>query len=122
MSATSDAGGTVTVHGDGFMPGTDVDVTLHSTPVQLGTFTTDATGSFTADVTIPTGTTPGAHTIVLTGTAPNGQPATVDLALTVPDSTLPYTGGSPFPFAALGVLLIAAGALMVRGRRPRTAG
>ncbi len=121
-SATTSAGNTITVNGDGFLPHSDVDVTLHSTPVHLGTFTTDASGAFTATVTIPSDTKPGAHTIVLTGTAADGQPATVTLALTVQDSTLPYTGSSPIPFAALGVLLIASGALMARGRRPRTAG
>jgi len=112
------------VHGDGFMPDSDVDVTLHSTPVHLGTFTTDASGAFTATVTIPADTAAGAHTIVLTGTSPNGQPATVDLALTVqdPTGTLPHTGGSPFPLAATGLLLIAVGTLTARTRRSRTVG
>jgi alpha-L-fucosidase len=109
----------VTVHGDGFMPSSDVDVALHSTPVHLGTFTTDATGAFTATVTIPVDATPGTHTIVLTGTARNGEPATVNLALTVRDSTLPRTGSSPFPFARFGLALLGSGVLLGSGARAR---
>ena len=116
-SATTAPGDSITVQGDGFMPHSTVDVTLHSTPVALGRFTTDASGAFNATVVIPSSTSLGAHTVVLDGTAPNGQRATIDLALTVedPSGTLPHTGGSPFPLAATGLFLIAAGTLIARG-------
>jgi hypothetical protein len=102
------------------MPHADVDVSLHSTPVQLGTFPTDGTGSFTTNVTIPADTPVGAHSIVLSGTDARGRPATVTLALTVQDPTaLAHTGGSSAPLALTGLLLIGVGALTTRARRFR---
>ena len=117
-SATSAPGGLITVHGNGFAPHTGVDVTLHSSPVRLGTFQTDSVGAFTASVTIPDDTSLGTHTVLLSGTAANGQPTTVTLALTVQDpGTLPRTGGDPAPLALAALALIAVGAFLAcRGR------
>ena len=112
------------MNGDGFAAHTGVDVTLHSAPVHLGTFQTDSAGAFTGSVTIPDDTSLGTHSVLLSGTAANGQPATVTLTLAVQDpSTLPRTGGEPAPLALASLALIAVGAFMARrgNRRPRIA-
>jgi hypothetical protein len=69
-SGTSDTvvpGGSITVHGEGFLAGETVDITLRSTPIPLGSFTADADGEVTATVTIPADAEPGTHTIVMYG-------------------------------------------------------
>lgn len=64
LSTTSvRAGGSLTVTGAGFDPHTALRIELHSTPVTLTEVFTDATGAFSARVTIPAATGVGAHTL-----------------------------------------------------------
>lgn len=58
-------------------PGTNYQIVLHSTPVQLGTFTTDGQGNLSYSVTIPADIAPGWHTIDVYGDDITGQ--TVDI-------------------------------------------
>ena len=60
-------GGTQILVGEGFLPGEHVSVTVHSTPVQLGTFTADARGTVKTAFTIPKGFGVGAHKVTFTG-------------------------------------------------------
>ena len=81
-SATSlQAGQQVTVQAPGFTPGEQVSVTLHSTPVHLETVTADAGGQVTTTVTIPSGTVPGAHELILTGLT-SGTVVTIPITVT----------------------------------------
>jgi hypothetical protein len=80
---TSTAGGQVPVRGEGWMPESEVTVTMRSEPVVLGTAAVGAEGTFAQTYTIPVGTAAGAHTITLSGTGADGQPASVVLDLTV---------------------------------------
>jgi LPXTG-motif cell wall-anchored protein len=65
MSSPSAAPGSeVTVSGTGFQSGATVRLTLHSDPVTLGTAQTDATGAFSAAVTIPADVAAGSHTVL----------------------------------------------------------
>jgi LPXTG-motif cell wall-anchored protein len=82
-SAAVSDGGTLTLTGQGWLPGSQVDLTLFSTPVPLGTATVAADGSFTKTVTIPSSTPPGNHTIVMSGRDANGNPATQSISITV---------------------------------------
>ena len=66
-ASTPAAGAPVTLSAPGFSPGEQVSVTLHSTPVHVATVTADGGGQVTTTVTIPTGTVPGAHELILTG-------------------------------------------------------
>jgi LPXTG-motif cell wall-anchored protein len=120
---TTTPGRTITVHGVHFESNSNVTVTLHSTPVVLGTYQTNAAGTFVAEVTIPASTLSGQHHLVLSGTAPDGQPAALRLALTVQSAgsttLLPHTGSSSLPPILTGFALIAAGALATRTRRRR---
>ena len=57
-----------TVHGSGFEHGGEqVDVTLHSTPIHLTTFTATATGAVSGRVVLPRTVPAGVHYLILTG-------------------------------------------------------
>ncbi|QWW19059.1 family 20 glycosylhydrolase [Schaalia sp. 19OD2882] len=62
-------GDTVVLTGTGFAPKAKLTVDLHSDPVRLAEPVADADGKFTATLTIPTSTKPGAHTLVVTDRA-----------------------------------------------------
>jgi hypothetical protein len=122
LSDTSVAvGDPVTVTGSGFAPGEQVNVVLHSDPVLLTTVTASPTGTVTATVTIPAGTAPGAHQIVLTGVS-SGVTVALDLTVTAPDAiaALASTGVDAIAAAelALAVLLLGGAlVLLTVGRR-----
>ncbi|WP_160318925.1 family 20 glycosylhydrolase [Arthrobacter sp. ERGS1:01] len=83
---TIKAGGTVDLSLKGFAANTPVSLSLHSTPVDLGTVTTDANGAATKTVTIPSTIEAGNHTIVATAGA-----ITASFALTVAPADVPTT-------------------------------
>lgn len=64
----------VVVTGGGFAPNTSLVVDLFSSPVRLGTTTSDAAGNYSVRVTIPADAAPGPHEIVVSGRGANGQP------------------------------------------------
>ncbi|HVT78150.1 MAG TPA: glycosyl hydrolase [Acidimicrobiales bacterium] len=100
------------VTGSGFPANTPLQIVLQSTPVNLATVTSSSTGAFAISVTIPSGTLPGDHHIVV-----SGANASASAAITVAQSTtattsprlLSRTGG------AFGSLLAAAGFALVLG-------
>ena len=53
-------------------PESEVEATLHSTPVDLGVIDVDATGAFAATLAIPVDVEPGAHALHLAGHAVGG--------------------------------------------------
>jgi hypothetical protein len=55
-------------------PNSIVKLVLKSDPVELGTFTTDASGTLATNVTIPADAPAGYHTLHLVGTTPSGEP------------------------------------------------
>jgi len=59
------AGDTVTVQAWGLLLDEEYTVELHSTPVVLGTATSDAAGTVSQTFRIPASTPAGAHTVVL---------------------------------------------------------
>ena len=61
--STFEAGDVVTVTGTGLEPNFETIIEFNSVTVQVGTATTDATGAFEAEVTIPLDATDGPHTI-----------------------------------------------------------
>ena len=102
-TVTPVAGGPVTVSGGGFMPSTELTVELHSTPVVLGTTTTDVYGNYSASVVIPADTAPGVHQLVVSGLGPDGQPRSVSTDITVlaPDTVVsPDTVTAPVALTA----------------------
>ena len=69
-------GAPIEVSGDGLKPFTEVRVELHSTPILLGTVTTDANGSFHTTVRMPDAVPAGSHEIVAVGIAPDDRNVT----------------------------------------------
>ena len=92
--STVEAGKTLTVTGTGFAPESEVTITLHSDPVEVGTATTDADGAFTAEVTVPADTEAGEHTVVAASDAP-AVTASAPLTVTVPPAPAEDPSAAP---------------------------
>jgi lysophospholipase L1-like esterase len=86
-----------------FASDTVLSVTMHSDPVNLGSVTTDADGSATADLQLPPGAEPGIHVLEFDGTSPDGErqvgTAFIHIYETDPDTQVP-TGQGPVGGAA----------------------
>jgi len=67
------AGGSVTVSGTGFAPGSVINVFLIDPAQSLGTLTVAADGTFTGSVPIPAGLPPGRYVVQANGTTPSAQ-------------------------------------------------
>ncbi len=117
------AGHQVTVTGTGLPGNLPVDVVLHSDPVTLATVTTSVTGAFSSTVTIPTGTPPGGHTIIVTGTGVTSRAVdlTIVPAAAIAGPALAATGTDAVPAIAAGSMLLGGGAvaLLAVARRRR---
>ena len=118
---TVEQGATDVVNGVNFTPNSSVVLSLHSATVDLGTVTSDGSGSFSATITIPSDTALGAHTIEALDT-PTGDVATAAITVVAGGGD---GGGPPFGtgvavigMGALGlVLLIGGGLMLMAGRR-----
>lgn len=109
-----EAGDSIGVTAEGFQPGEQVTVVLHSTPVLLTTVTADAQGRVNTKVTIPSGTAVGSHTLVVTGAtgATGSAPITVLAA-----GTLSGTGFDAVTEAGIALALLIMGGALVMVRR-----
>lgn len=88
---TVQAGAQLALAGTGLTAGASYQVVLHSDPVVVGTLTAAADGTVSGSVTIPAGTTAGAHTVDLVDAS--GASALVDpLAITVTAAPAAGTG------------------------------
>jgi hypothetical protein len=118
-STTVPPGGSITVSGQGFGANEPVNVDLHSTPVLLATPQTDANGTFTTTVTIPSNTPMGTHTITATGQQ-SGVVTSLQITVASSSSSLPFTGaGAVIPLSASGAAMVIAGGLTLIGVRRR---
>ena len=86
-SRTVTAGGTLEVNSSGWQPGSTVTATMYSTPVRLGEVQVDASGEFVTQFQVPANAANGSHRLELTGIVADGQPAVVNLAITVTGGT-----------------------------------
>lgn len=118
VSATSVAnGGTVTVGGDGFCPGSQVTVTVSQGGTVYITQTVRANNS--GNVSLPlTLTQSGSNSITLTGqqsdcTGTRVLGIKVSVGAVGAGSALPHTGGVDFTPLWAGLGLLAAGAMLV---------
>jgi hypothetical protein len=87
-------GSTLTVTGTGFGAEEEVALELHSAVISLGDTTTDADGSFSVTVTVPTDAAVGAHEVVATG-AMSQRSASASLAVTAAGTPGGGDGGTP---------------------------
>jgi hypothetical protein len=124
------------VQSSGWKPNSQVDATMNSTPVSLGTLTADGSGAVSGQFTVPAGMETGSHTVVLTGQDPNDESRTVTIALTVSTTpvtttptgtnvssggTLAFTGSTTRNLVSIALLLIAVGCFLL-GRALRERG
>lgn len=122
VSTTAPAvGETITVSGSNFDADATVTIQLHTTTYDLGTARTDASGAFSAKVTLPAGVT-GHHLIEVQGaqSACPADPVQVDIQGTGGPASASVANGTPGTGTAFtGVdilgLLVAAAALIGLG-------
>jgi hypothetical protein len=77
------AGGSFTVMGTNWLPGSQVVFTLHSGPIRLGTATVAADGTFSTSLTIPVSVSAGRYTLVVSGFGADGKERVERLPVTV---------------------------------------
>lgn len=114
------SGGTVTVSYSGFTPGEKVEVWVHSTPILLFTATADASGTVSAQVTLPAGLELGAHQVILKGLT-SGIEYVTPVTVSASSGTLPQSGFNVAAPLLLGIALLAAGAGVLAARRRKGA-
>lgn len=116
-------GQSVTISGSGFASGKQLAITFLSTPVSLGTTTSNVNGAFRATVTIPRSATPGQHQLVVSGPGTRGGTheavARVRVvasrgASAAPPDELPRTGRTTMPLTVAGGLCLMLGWVLVR--------
>jgi hypothetical protein len=113
-------GGTVVVTGQGCTANAPVTVYLDNQQVQTGT--TDSNGAYNITVTVPSNASSGSHTITVKGADCAGSGVTgvdVDAPDSASGSGLASTGVAVVGIAALGVVLLAGGAMMLLASRRR---
>ncbi|TWH75726.1 titin [Modestobacter roseus] len=123
-------GAKLTVIGTGFLPFSTATIVIYSEPQVLGTVTTDADGNFSREVEVPATLAAGQHSLVASGTAPDGTERFMRMDVTVAAGAagtpagggLAYTGASVAAPLGLGlVTLVGGGVLLLVSRRRRTA-
>lgn len=99
-SSTSEASGTpiqrisfensavATLTGTGFAPNSLVSIYLFSTPTLVGTITTDESGIFKGDITVPANLRIGEHTLQLNGLTPALEIRSVSIPIVISSKTL----------------------------------
>lgn len=118
-------GDSVKVTGTGFTPGT-ADLTFNSASVSLGSVTVDSAGNFVKTITVPGTVALGAHTVEASEAA-HGEDATAPFTVIAGGTGgtgggLANTGVAVVGIAALGlVLLVGGGLMLMAGRRRKVA-
>lgn len=115
----------IVVSGDRWQAGTTVALSFHSDPVDLGTASVRADGSFAKTITIPLGATAGTHDIVASGTAASGRQRSVATSVEVLAVVSAGGGSTAFTGAeiqvwmslALALFGVGLGLLLVTRRR-----
>ena len=115
-----------TVAGEGFMPGTRVDIWLFSTPTLAGSFEVNDEGEFSSEFVVDVAT--GNHTLQVQGVGADGFIRAANLGVTVVEPTTEAMNGAEQTTSSgmtwlwwvIGLLLVAgagAGALLWLSRR-----
>ncbi len=136
-------GSTILVKGGGFLPGIRIQITLFSTPLQVGSTVTDSLGNYQVSVTIPADLAPGLHHLVAWTTSSSlkatmaitvisassaatpshaAGTATAAPALARGTGFLSFTGANVRIACLIALAMLTTGVLMVLGawrRRPR---
>jgi hypothetical protein len=111
-----EAGDEVSVSASGFLPESEVDAIIYSTPRNLGRLTVDSQGSVTAEITLPSNMKTGNHTLVLNGRDKNNQPISIKFGLIIfeRESGIPL-----WIWVLVALLVVVLGASLVMNVRQR---
>ncbi|WP_346621295.1 hypothetical protein [Blastococcus montanus] len=113
-------GGTVVLHGAGFLPGERVDILLHGSDVLLATATADTDGAVRVDVRIPVEATTGPVTLDMVG-ADSAVITGVDLQVAAGQQEVPPARGvlslASLVAAAVALVATVAGLVSVAGQQ-----
>lgn len=119
-------GGSLIVSGEGFRPLSSVSVQLHSTPVSLGSMTSDSSGSVDGSVKIPDSVPAGTHELDLAGFNADGMPRLLTATVQIGSKSVASSGMSGWFWTGIGllvvVLLIIAALVARSGRQGRQVG
>jgi len=120
------AGHVASLEGKNFSGLARLSIFIRSTPVLVGSVTTNEVGSFSTTFTIPAATTPGTHTLEVTRagstTVLASKTVTIQAASTAAPTKLPNTGANIGDLVRMALLLLGIGAgLVVAGRHRRSA-
>jgi hypothetical protein len=125
-------GQTIGFEGRDYAGGSSATMMLFSAPRDLGTFTAGADGVVSGDVTIPADTSPGAHTLELSGTDPEGGAQVLTARITVVGGSdaaadddrdqggLAFTGSMSMPLVTVGAILAVLGTAVILVSRRRS--
>jgi hypothetical protein len=106
--------------GEGFMPGTTVEVWVASTPTLLGTATVNSDGTFTANFTVPKDLLDGKHTVQAEGVSISGDPRALSAGVVVKSpGNLPVTGSDMQGILFYSIGLICCGYIIVSVKKSR---
>jgi hypothetical protein len=114
-------GGQLVLDTSGWLPGSQVTFTLAGEV--LSTVTADGSGNASLTTTVPAGTPPGDHQILVFGTDLAEHPGTVTIAIVVSavSGSLPITGTPIGEMAIIGLTIAGLGALLLAGKKFREA-
>ncbi|MFK4759329.1 fibronectin type III domain-containing protein [Microbacterium sp. ZW T5_45] len=126
-------GGSLVVSGEGYLPGSVVDLWLLESNLFLGQVTVGDDGTFSTRVAVPTDAALGADTLQVNGLSASGEVRSVALGVVViapaaavfaPEAATPAAGGLAttggelsLGLAGLSAVLLAAGAVFLLSRR-----
>lgn len=74
---------TIVLDGEGYEPGSEVDVWLHSTPLKLGTVMADGEGRVSGQYVVPASVDAGDHRVVLAGRTKSGGDSVIGVGLRI---------------------------------------
>lgn len=78
-----ETGDSVVVEASGYEPGSEVEIWLRSTPVQLGVRTVDATGAVSGRFAVPSSVEKGDHRVILSGVTAEGSDSVIGVGLRI---------------------------------------
>jgi hypothetical protein len=91
----------------GLLPGSDIIVEVHSTPIEVGRFVVDSSGNATGSFRLPENLEEGSHRIVTHGLLPNGKAVGRDYAFAISGkriAQLASTAGAAYPIDVPGAV------------------
>jgi hypothetical protein len=78
-----ETGDSVVVEASGYEPGSEVEIWLRSTPVQLGVRMVDATGAVSGRFAVPSSVEKGDHRVILSGVTAEGSDSVIGVGLRI---------------------------------------